>query len=222
MDFFDPSLAPFSIALMILGLIVLLEAGGLLFGIAFSGLVDSLFPEFGDLDLDAGPEMDGPAGGPVAVLLSWLCVGKVPILILLAAFLTGFGLSGLIVQSVINSVAGFYLPAFVAAFIALFVALPVTRHLGLLLARIMPSDTSDAVSSNSFVGRTAVIIRGVARANAPAEAKFKDSGGTTQYILVEPDQAEDEFPTGTEVLLTEKTGAVFRCIENTHSVLKTN
>ena len=227
MDFFNPGLAPFSIALMIFGLIVFLELAGLLFGIAFSGILDNLLPdielagdadigELGDID---GAELDGPAAGPLTHFLSWLCVGKVPILILFAAFLTGFGLSGLVLQSLSEATLGSYLPALIAAVPAFFAALPITRHMALALARILPSDTTDAVSTDTFIGRTAVIVRGVAKRGAPAEAKLKDARGTTQYILVEPDADDASFEQGVEILLVEKNGAVFRAIENDHPAL---
>lgn len=231
MEFFHPDLAPFTIALLVMAFIALLEIAGLLFGVAFSELVDSALPEIeGDLDADlagsgGGLDIDAPAApdavsaGPFSKLLSWLCVGRVPILILLAAFLIGFGLSGLIVQEVVESILGFYLPGLLVSVIAIAVALPVARHLGLIIARLMPKEETDAVARASFIGQVAVIIRGNAKIDLPAEAKLKDIAGTTQYILVAPDSADEELPQGTEVLIVEKKGAVFIAIPNNNPAL---
>jgi len=207
MNFFEPAIAPFSIALTIMGLIVALEVVGLLFGAAFSELVDAALPDF-DADLD----LDG--GDAIGKLLAWLYVGKVPALILFAVFLAAFGLAGLAIQSAAFAVFGAPAPAFVAAPLAFFAALPVTRVIAAAVSRILPREESDAVSSDTFIGRVALIIRGEAKRGAPAEAKVADGKGLTHYILVEPDDAHSSFKEGAEVLLTARNGAVFRAIIN--------
>lgn len=229
---FAPQTAPFAIALALMLLIALLEGVGLLFGIAFSGIVDNLLPDVDvpdldvpdvdapDVDLDVdldGPEIGG--GGPFTQLLGWLSFGRVPALVLLVAFLTGFGLSGLLVQSSASSMFGFLLPAWLAVLIALAVALPVTRYLGIGLGKIMPKEETEAVSRNQFIGKVAIITRGEAKRGLPAEAKLKDHFGQVHYILAEPDSDGDVFVAGTEVLLVRQTGSSFRVIENTHAAL---
>lgn len=237
MDLFVTALAPFTIALLLLAFIAVLEILGLLFGVAFSSLVDSALPEFevdGEVDLQmeataadisAPLDIDGPntveaaSIGPLSHLLAWLCVGRVPVLILFAAFLMGFGLSGLIIQNTVQGLLGFYLWPIIVAIPAVFIALPVTRYLGLTIAKIMPKEETDAVSSDTFIGQVAVIIRGIAEIGKPAEAKLKDIAGTTQYILVEPDEADVQFNQGDEVLIIEQRGAVFKVIANIHQAL---
>ena len=237
MELFHPALIPFTAALIVLGLIAALELVGLLFGVAFSGLVDSALPEMefdadadfemdaelggdgGPLDVD-GPDMpDVPSAGPLSQFLSWLCIGKVPVLILLAAFLTGFGLSGLIIQETAQSVLGIYIWPILVAIPAFMVALPTTRYLGLTISKLMPKEETDAVSRTAFIGAVATIIRGEAERGKPAEAKMKDVNGTTHYILVEPDQIGLKFAQGNEVLLVKKSGSVFQAIINTNPVL---
>ena len=237
MELFHPALIPFTAALIVLGLIATLELVGLLFGVAFSGLVDSALPDIeldadADFELDAelggdggplhvdGPDVpDMPSAGPLSQFLSWLCVGKVPVLILLAAFLLGFGLSGLIIQETVQGVLGLYLWPILVAVPAFFVALPVTRYLGLSIAKIMPKEESDAVSRGAFIGAVATIIRGEAEHGKPAEAKLRDVHGTTHYILVEPDQIGLKFGQGNEVLLVKKSGSIFKAVINTNPVL---
>lgn len=237
MDLFHPALMPFTAALIVLGLIATLELVGLLFGVAFSSLVDSALPEF-ELDADAdfemeadlagdgapldvdGPDLpDMPSAGPLSQLLSWLCIGKVPVLILLAAFMLGFGLSGLIVQETSQSILGLYLWPILVAIPAFMIALPTTRYLGLSIAKIMPKEETDAVSRATFVGAVATIIRGEAELGKPAEAKLKDVNGTTHYILVEPDQSGLKFAQGNQVLLVKKSGSIFKAVINTNPVL---
>ena len=237
MELFHPALIPFTAALIVLGLIATLELVGLLFGVAFSGLVDSALPEFefdadAEFEMDAelggdggplhvdGPDMpDMPTAGPLSQFLSWLCVGKVPVLILLAAFLLGFGLSGLIIQEVSQGLLGIYIWPILVAIPALIVALPTTRYLGLSIAKIMPKEETDAVSRNAFIGAVATIIRGEAEQGKPAEAKLRDVNGTTHYILVEPDQSGLKFAQGNEVLLVKKSGSIFQAVLNTNPVL---
>jgi hypothetical protein len=237
MELFHPALIPFTAALIVLGLIATLELVGLLFGVAFSGLVDSALPDFeldadADFEMDAelggdggplhvdGPDMpDMPSAGPLSQFLSWLCVGKVPVLILLAAFLLGFGLTGLTIQETVEGVLGFYLWPILVAVPAFMVALPTTRYLGLSIAKLMPKEETDAVSRNAFIGAVATVIRGEAELGKPAEAKLRDVNGTTHYILVEPDQTGLKFEQGNEVLLVKKSGSIFQAVINTNPVL---
>lgn len=222
-----PETAPFGIALAILLFIALLEGVGLLIGVAFSSMVDSVLPDFdvpdADMDVEAGvhgPDFDTAAGaGPFTRLLGWLCFGRVPALILLIAFLTAFGITGLVVQSVAKSLSGFYLPAIVAVVPAFAAALPATRYLGLLLSRIMPKEETEAVSQADFIGKIAIVTQGRARRGLPAQAKLADKHGQSHYVQVEPDGDEDEFDVGSEVLIVRQSGGRFRVIENTYAAL---
>ena len=226
MDIFHPALTPFSVALIIMAGLAALEILGLILGTGFSSLFDSVAPDVDlDIDLDLDADIDGPdmpdldGAGPLTHFFSWLSVGKVPILVLLVAFLTSFGLIGLIGQHTIKSIFGFYLHGALAAGGAFFLALPVTRHLGLAIARIMPKEETDAVSRSTFIGKVATIMRGEARIGQPAEAKLQDGAGTVQYVLVEPDNETDAFIQGDEVILVEQAGAVYRAIANTNAAL---
>ncbi len=227
-----PPLAPFTVALGIMLFIALTEALGTLFGASPSDLLDQAVPDFdadADLDVDVDADADaGPAGpgggqGLFSQFLGWLCIGKVPFLVLLVAFLTAFGLAGILLQSLIAGLFGTYLPALFASFAALFLALPPTRWFALGLARLMPKEETEAVSSSSFVGRVATITRGIARRDIPAEAKLRDTHGQMHYVLVEPDADDGAFQPGTEVLLTSQTSAIrFRAIPNENVLLSSD
>jgi hypothetical protein len=209
---------PFAVALVLMLGLAAIEGVGMLMGVLLSNLVDSLLPDF---DMDADSDLDAELHDPGVAMsfLGWLCIGRVPALIILIVFLTAFGISGMIMQSVIHSMVGGYLPAVAAAPLAFLAALPVTRGGGLLFARVMPKEETEAVSREAFVGETAVIIRGVATLGVPAEAKLIDRHGQNHYVLVEPDEENESFPTGTSVILTERLGARFRGIRNTNPML---
>ncbi|WBQ13544.1 YqiJ family protein [Hyphomonadaceae bacterium BL14] len=228
-SFFDPATAPFAVALIVMLAIAAAEIVGAMFGVAPSGVLDSMLP---DLEVDAGlsgagspldadaPSMpDAPGAGPLSAVLGWLCVGKVPILVLLIAFLTVFGLTGFAVQGLSGALFGFALPSALAAVPALAAAIPATRASGLVLSRILPKEQTEAVSSASFVGRIAVITRGDAREGLAAEAKMTDSFGQTHYVLVEPDEPGAVLASGSAVLLVRQAGSRFRAIDNPNPML---
>lgn len=220
-DFWLPQFMPFSIALTLMFFIAITEIIGLLVGLAPSGIIDNLLPEINvdtdiDLEVDA-PDM--PSGGVLSQLLGWLCVGRVPALIILVAFLAAFGISGFILQGTWHSLFGFYIPALLMAIPALFLGLMMTRYIGLRLAKLMPKDETDAISKTSFIGKTATIIRGLAKRNHPAEAKLSDLHGQTHYILVEPDEDGIEFQQGTEVIIINSHGSIYQAITNNSEVL---
>ncbi|MEQ8405650.1 MAG: YqiJ family protein [Oceanicaulis sp.] len=230
---FDPAVAPFAVALVLMLVIALAELAGALMGIAPSGFLDNMLPEIevdldaevdlagsgGALDADAVAAPDAPGAGPLSSVLGWLCVGKVPILVLLIAFLTAFGLAGYAVQAALSSLFGVTLPAALAVVPALCAAVPATRASGLVLARLIPKEQTDAVSRTGFIGRIAVVIRGVARQGSPAEAKLTDAHGLTHYLLVEPDDAGEQFTAGDAVLLVREAGGRYRAIANPNPVL---
>lgn len=207
-----PQNLPFSVALAVMFGIALLEGITAVFGAALSGLLDSLIPDF-EVDADLSDvEIQSP--NALSRLLGWLRVGKVPVLILLVIFLTGFGLIGLALQSFVDNQFGFMLPALIASIPAALLALPVVRLLGGFIGMILPKDETEAVSQDSFIGRIATITLGVAKVGSPAEAKIKDQFGTTHYIMVEPEQGADELDASTPLLIVKKAGHLFKVIRN--------
>lgn len=215
MDFlFAGENVPFAIALALMLIIGLFEGVATLLGLGVSSVLDNLLP---DIDIDV--DIDTPdGGGALTKVLGWLQFGKVPALIMLVVLLTAFGTCGYLIQLTLHSLVGWMLPAIIAVIPATAAALPTTRVLGQMLSHVVIRDETEAVSRNSFVGRVAVITLGVARKGSPAEAKFRDQHGTTHYVMVEPDNADDEFTQGESVLLVSDTGSVMRGIkpENTH------
>jgi len=222
MMFLEPALMPFTIALGLMLFIAALELVGMVAGLGLSDMLDSVLPDFeADIEGPDGPDAPDGAfdGSALATVLAWLAIGKVPLLVLIVAFLTAYGLTGFVGQSVFHAITGIYVHGWIAGTAALFVALPLTGRIGHAIARIMPKEETDAISRETFIGKVVEIIRGEAKFGQPAEAKFKDFAGTVHYVLVEPDDETTVFKQGDEILLVRKKGAHFAGIVNTSPAL---
>jgi hypothetical protein len=179
-----PENLPFSVALLVMLLIGIVEAVGL-------GL--------GALHLDVDADVDG--GGD---LLAWLGVGRVPILMLLVVFLAVFGMVGITIQQLFGP-----LSPWLASAVAGVAALPLTGIGARGLARIMPQDETTAVSLDSLVGKRGTITVGTARAGSPAQARVRDVHGQPHYVMVEPHDAAHPIAEGETVLLIGRDGNIF-------------
>jgi hypothetical protein len=206
---------PFSVSLAVMLALAMLEGVGMLVGAGLFSFIDNLLP---DIDIDADlPDVESP--GVVSQVLGWFLIGKVPFVVVFIVLLTTFGIAGYIVQSSVQSLTGSLIPALLASPMAMLMALPATRLSVAGIARIMPRDETEAVSSDSFVGRVAVITTGNARAGYAAQARLRDEHGQTHYVMVEPDSAKEQLPQGSEVLLIKKQGVHFTAIINPNPVL---
>lgn len=225
----SPNMA-FSVALAVMLGIAALEIVTTLIGFSLSSVLDDMLPDFDAPEVDLDAEMDaeivagatasaadGAAAGADGLggfnkVLDWFYVGRVPALILLVIALTVFGLAGYALQSIIQSATGGLMNGSVASAVAFLVSLPAIRGLAGLFARLVPKETTDAVSIDSLVGQVATVTLGIARAGTPAEAKLMDEKGQTHYVRVQPAEADAQFKTGTEVLLVKRTGTVFDAV----------
>jgi len=201
-----------SIGLMLL--IAVFEGALAIIGFGFSHLLDSLFPR---IEFDAEIEV-GQQGG-LSQFLGWINFGRVPMLVLLIAFLTSFGLAGYFMQGMVNSLFARLLPGWLIAIPAFVICLPVVRFLTSLLGKFITRDETQAISTSQFIGNVATVTVGEARKGFPAEARFKDEFGTTHYIMVEPDDDHAVFQKGEQVLITEQRGNIFRVITLNNSNL---
>jgi len=216
--FLSPSNTPFVIALTIMMAITIIEIISASLGMGLSEMVDSFLPEFEtdiDVEIDADVELDVAAGSPgdsLVKLLAWFRVGEVPVIMLFIVFLTGFGLSGLIIQFILASIINITLPATLAAIPALLSSIVVVRVCGGILGKYLPKDETYAVSQKSFPGMIATLTLGTAETGKPAEAKLKDQHGQTHYILVEPDNEGEKFKQGDTTIVVSQSGAVYKVI----------
>jgi len=204
---------PFTLAITVMLAFGIIETLGMLFGLGISDAIDTLLPDF-----DA--DVDGAQGATtLTALLGWLRIGQVPLLILLVVFLTAFGVIGLTTQYAAQTISGHFLPTWIAVIPAVFFALPPVRYFGALFSRFIPKVETEAVSTDTFIGKIAKITLGTAKQGYPAEAKLSDKFHTVHYVMVEPDVA-DEFEQGTQVLLVKKIReGLFSAIRNTNENL---
>lgn len=202
---------PFAVALALMLIIAAVEGASLAIGAGVSGVLDKLIPSI-DFDTIEAPEISNTSG--VTQFLGWLRIGKVPFLITLIIFLTLFGLTGLFIQSFVQSLTGWLLPAPVAVVPALVIVLPLLRVSHGVVSRIIPKDETYAVTEDSLLGKIAVITSGTATAERGAQGRVKDEYRKDHYILIKPDNEKETFSRGTSVLLVRKSGAFFYAIFN--------
>ncbi len=158
-------------------------------------------------DLDSGVHADAEFN-----LLSWLGVGRLPLLMLLVVFLAIFGISGLILQQLVFDLTGAPLAAWIAVPAVALAALPATGLAARGLARILPQDHTTAVPLEVLIGSTAQVITGRATLGSPARARAEDHHGQAHYVMVEPDRSGQVFEEGERVLLVRREGELFRAI----------
>lgn len=208
-----PANSPFVVALALMIVFTIIEIVSASLGMGLSEMVDSVLPEF-DADIDVDADVGEPAAGTDSLvkLLAWFRIGEVPVIMLFIVFLTGFGLSGLLVQYLAVSITSLAVPKLIAVPVAIFASIPTVRVCGGLLGKYMPKDETYAVSEKSFHGMIATVTLGTAAAGKPAQAKLRDKHGQTHYILVEPDNKDDQFNQGEQVIIVRQAGAVFKVI----------
>ncbi len=221
---------PFTVAIVLMLAIAVLEGVTSVMGMGISNLLDSILPDLdldvdidADVDVDVDTDIDINTGPSIFTkFLSWIQVGKVPLLVLLIAGLTVFGIAGFFVQSASKFFIGGYLPWFIAIFPALIISMPVIRVSAKILSKIIPDDDTSAVSQDSFIGQIATITLGKAEKGKPAEAKLKDKFGQTHYLMIEPDKENDIFRQSEQVLIVSRNGSVYKAIKNTNILLSDN
>ena len=202
-DFFlEPLNYPYLSAVIVLGVILLLELISMLIGVGFSEIADS------SVSADIG---DG--SGFFADLFSWIRIKKVPLLILIVIFSALFSVSGYGIQLISINWLGFLLPLYLSIPLAVIVTMPLYRSIAGFFAKNFFKDESSAVSESTFTGKIAIINSGVARKGNPTEAKLKDEYGQLHYVMVEPDADDETFGEGEEVVLLEKKDYYFTVIK---------
>ena len=170
------------------------------------GAIEAIGLGASGLDAQLGIEVDD--GG----MLSWLGVGRVPLLVLIVAYLAAFGMLGLGGQQLALALTGHLFPALVAVPGAAVAALPAAGLLGRALGRIMPQDETTAIDVAHLTGRSGTIVVGRAVAGSPARARVLDRHGQAHHVAVEPNDPEEALEEGQEVLLVRREGSVFHVI----------
>lgn len=199
MSLLEPHNLPFLIAFGALAVIALLQVTGVSEVIEGAG-------EFDGGDSGAGGLEAGGFGEALTALLG---LGRVPLLIWLAALLFVFATVGVIGQSVLTSLLGTPLSAGWAALAAGAAAVPLNSLAMRPLGAIIPKDETTAIGLDELVRRDAEIQIGTARASSPARAKVIDVHGQAHFVMVEPHDQTQEFKAGETVLLVRREGETF-------------
>ena len=205
-----PQSLPFSIALATMMGIALLEGAGALIGASVSTIISG----FGDTDTDvADTDISGETpSGALSRTLGWLRIGKVPVLIGLIIMLTMFGLGGITIQATIANIFGTPVNPWIMAPAVAIAILPVVRWTNGALSKLMPTDDTQVVSSQTFIGRTGVVTLGPTRRGRGGQCRIRDEYGHTHYVMIEPDTDDEEFNVGDKVLLVREMGNQWRVI----------
>jgi len=211
MDIFnEPSMSPFLISLYILTGLVAIEFALLMLGTDLFHFVDDLLPDLdhgvGDHDFGDLHSGEAPALGKA---LSFIGIGKVPVVMVLMSFLALFGLSGYLAQHSAKALSGDFIPLAAAVPAALVVSLLATGRVAALLARYLPGEETTAVRADSLIGGTARIKYGDARFTRPASATVEDRYGNVHHIQVKASDPEEVIFEGQQAKLVSRLNGFF-------------
>lgn len=206
--------APFGIALALMLLLFIVEVVALMMG-GVNDWVDGLLPD--ELNAHAEVGVDVADAGVLIRFLSWLYVGKIPLLMLMVIFLAVFGLTGFIIQAMVHNMVGFYVPSLLAVVVVWLLSLPIVRICAKGVYIILPKDETTAIHQSELVGRVGVVVIGTATQQIPAQIKVKDTHGQTHYVMAYAD--DDELVQGETVLLIAQKEMYFVAIKNVNQVL---
>lgn len=207
----------FGVALMVMLLLGVLELISLLLG-GINDWINGLLPDSLTETTHAEVGLDATDAGIFIRFLSWLYIGKIPLLMLIVVFLAVFGLLGYGVQTIAALLFGSYLHGALATVITWLLALPLVRLVAAGLYRILPRDETTAIRQENLVGRVGIIVLGDAKIGSPAQVRVKDAYGQQHYVMAEPD-SDTTLKQGETVLLISVTGNRFTAIANPSSSL---
>lgn len=208
---------PFSLALAVLFGLLFLELASQLIGLSLLSESDAGIGADGAaeaFDVLPGQEIDiaslieaseAPSGdadtaasslSPLAVL----GIGRAPFILWLTAFLLGFGLFGMALQSILLTIVNAGLPPVLAALAALPPGLAFARWFSGIFARVVPSVETSATSIRFLGGLRGTVTQGLAQRGSPAEVRVRDRHGNLHYLRCEPFLEDELIPEGSEVL----------------------
>ena len=194
--------SPFSIALALVFLLGIFELICMLVGLSVFSTIENWLP------LDFDTDIDAPASGMTG-LLGWLCLNRLPLLIWFVLALSSFAIAGFVINFLSVQLTSALLPQLITVPIALVLTFILTHYLGNAIANVLPKNETTAVSIDSLVGCVGTITQGKAVKGLPAEALVRDQFQQKHYVLVEPEEADVEFPRGVEVVLLNHKGKIW-------------
>nr|WP_279077354.1 OB-fold-containig protein [Hafnia alvei] len=190
--------APFLFALAFIISLGVLEILSLLIGAS----------AFSHIDSSIGTHLDLATGDNLLVqALSWLHIGKLPLLVTLVLLLGSFAIIGISGQYLMISLLQTPLSAGLMALISFVLSLPTLHFIGRWLTPYLPKDESFAVSEDSFIGSMALVTQSAGQPGMSAECKIIDAYGQPHYFLIEPENSDVIFTRGERVLIIAKISA---------------
>lgn len=205
----DAHQLPFTAAYALVLIIGLIQIIGLLGGLDLFGVLEDVIP---GLDSDAGLEGIESVGF-LESIFGWLELRKVPLLVSMVLFLTVFGSLGVGLQQVCRDMLDMSLHSLLAVPLVAVSSVMITKYGNRIIGKVVPRETTSAVSSDTFVGRIATITIGTATYERAAEARLVDAVGKTQYIMVYADIEGEQFSAGEQVLVVGRRGNQFAAIK---------
>lgn len=174
----------------------------------FSGVTDGgiLTPDdlaLIDLPQDQPRRLIAPRPSPMRRFLALCGIGKGPLLVSLTCLAAGISACGYLLQLTVQGVSGSMLAPGLAVALALVPGVLLGGRLAALVARLIPSFESHAISAQTYNGRRGHVVIGDARRGDPAQVRWRDMYGTTHSLMAEPLRAEEVIPAGTEVLIVK-------------------
>lgn len=189
-SFLSPAYYPFSLSVTLMAGLLLLEVALMTVGLS------TLFDGF-DVDTDVEPG-----------ILSVFGIDKVPLAVWLIALFGSFAMIGVFVQQVSQSIIGTTLPLWLIVPPAAVASLLSTRYVSIIVAKVMPSGETTAISERQFIGLTGVIATGNARPDLPAQARVTDHFNQSHLIRVVP--SEGVLPQGTRIVVVQGPGPIYQ------------
>ncbi len=154
-----------------------------------------------DIDVDFGDSLAG-------ALMSWVNPGRVPLLVLIIAFLAAFSATGFALQSFLLA-QEINLPTAIVAICAATIAVPLSKLASRGVAAIIPRDETYAVSLDMLVGRHAVVTLGPLDQGSAGRVRVLDNHGNWHFLPTKAAQGQADIPTNAKVVLVDRDGATF-------------
>jgi hypothetical protein len=192
--FLLPALQPFTIAAATLLALVLIEIIGSFAGASLSDMTE------------ATSIAETAESG-----LSWLNLGRVPLLVLLMLLLGLFSASGMVLQAVANASVGL-LPPLLAVPLAGAFALMTTGAVSKLVGAVLPREETYALNEQDLVGRIGTVTVGPLESHAVGRISIADAHGSRHFPRARPANAGEAIEIGARVLIVDMAGREYRVI----------
>jgi hypothetical protein len=137
--------------------------------------------------------VDADIDGDVDGIFAWLNPGKVPVMLLMLAFLGCFSIAGYVFNWIWEGLGFKPLTLLLICPIVGVAVLPLVAKLSAFLGHYLHQDDSNAISLDDLLGYYGTLTLGPIGEKVSGQAKFKDDYGVTHYldVVAEPRQTID-------------------------------